>query len=314
MITVAGFNTAIDRRIDIDTLQPGCVQRALSAQVRPGGKGLHVAQTATALGEPARLVGLSDETHDNLLREHLHARGVRWHGIRSPHPLRQCLAIHEADGRTTEILEAGAKLGASTCQALLAALAPLIDSSRVLVLSGSLPCGSDAETYARLVRQATACGVPCLLDASGDALRHGVDAKPWLVKPNADEASALWGNPVHDIDTATACARWLHARGVACAVITLGADGAVGFDGKHAWHASLTVENVRNSVGSGDCFMAALAVAAVRGQGLDEALRWATACGAANAQDKETGYACKDRVEALYARVQVKPLGNATYP
>lgn len=310
MITVAGFNTAIDRRIDIDTLQPGSVQRALSAHVVPGGKGLHVAQTATALGEPARLVGLSDEAHAHLLREHLHTRGVDWRGIRSPHDLRQCLAIHEADGRVTEILESGAELDVSVREALLSELASLIDGSHALVLSGSLPRGFDAETYARLIRQAAACNMPCLLDASGEALSHGVDAKPWLVKPNADEAAALWGKPVQTIDDALACARWLYARGIARAVVTLGADGAVGFDGRQAWHACLAVTNVRNSVGSGDCFMAGLAVSAVRGRGLDETLRWATACGAANAQDEETGHVRKDRVDDLYAKVQVRQLGN----
>lgn len=314
MIVVAGFNTAMDRRIDIDTLQPGSVQRALSAQALPGGKGLHVAQTAAALGEPTRLVGLSDATHDELLREHLHARGVHWHGIRASQTLRQCLAIHESDGRTTEILEPGAKLDAPLRQALLATLTSWIESSQAVVLSGSLPRGFDTDTYAHLIRQAAACGVPCLLDASGEALRRGIDAKPWLVKPNAEEAAALWGQPVHDIDTAAACARWLHARGVARAVVTLGADGAVGFDGKHAWHVSLSVDNVRNSVGSGDCFMAGLAVSTVRGHGLDEALRWATACGAANAQDEETGYVRKDRVDDLYARVQARQLGNGTCP
>lgn len=314
MITVAGFNTAIDRRIDVDTLQPGCVRRALAVHVEPGGKGLHVAQTATALGEPARLVGLSDEAHARLLREHLQARGVDWHGIRSPHDLRQCLAIHEVDGRVTEVLESGAELDMSVREALLSELASLIDGSHALVLSGSLPRGFDDETYAHLIRQAAACGVPCLLDASGDALRHGVDAGPWLVKPNADEAAALWGRPVQTIDHAAACVRWLHACGVTRAVVTLGADGAVGFDGEHAWHASLAVENVRNSVGSGDCFMAGLAVSAVRGHGLDEALRWATACGAANAQDEETGHVRKDRVEDLYAKVRVKQLGSGACP
>ncbi|HEX7341349.1 MAG TPA: 1-phosphofructokinase family hexose kinase [Rhodanobacteraceae bacterium] len=308
MITVAGFNTAIDRRIDLDALRPGTVQRAVRAQALPGGKGLHVAQTVAVLGEPVRLVGLVDTAHAPLLRDHLRARNVKWHDLHTPHALRQCLAIHEADGQVTEILESGAELDAPLQQALLAATQALIDSSKVLVLSGSLPKGFDADAYARLVHEAAIRGVPCLLDASGDALRYGVDACPWLVKPNVDEASDLWGRPVTDVASAAACARWLQGRGMVRVVITLGADGAVGFDGKQAWHAALRVEQVRNTVGSGDCFMAGLAVSTARGLPLEDALRCAVACGAANAQGQEPGYVRKDQVDDLYAHVQMRRL------
>lgn len=310
MITVAGFNTAVDRRLDIDTLQPGAVQRAVSASAVPGGKGLHVAQTVVALGEPASLVGLGDAAHDDLLRSHLQVRGVAWHGIRVSQDLRQCLAIHETSGRVTEILEPGPELSASVGRELLAGVEALLEDAQVLVLSGSLPPGLGAGTYARLIRKAKARDVPCLLDASGDALCRGIEAGPWLVKPNADEASALWGKPVQGIDDAVACARWLHARGLAQVVITLGGQGAVGFDGDNAWHAQLSAGEVRNSVGSGDCFMAGLAVSIARGQSLGAAMRCATACGTANAQNEETGFASREQVDALFPQVRIRPVDN----
>ena len=308
MISVVGFNTAIDRRVDVDTLRPGQVQRAVSVRSRPGGKGLHVAETVAALGEPVRLVGLADTEHATQLHNRLGAHGVGWLPVSTTHPLRQCLAIHEADGRVTEVLESGGTLAPAVCEALLDAARAAIEGSDVVVFTGSLPHGIQPVAYAQLIRDASARGVRCLLDASGDVLRTGVGAKPWLVKPNADEAALLIGRPVHGLDDAADCARWLYRNGVARCVVTLGARGAVGFDGAALWHATSGTVEVRSSVGSGDCFLAGLAVAAVRGEPIEDALRQAVACGAANAENTEDGVAPPERVAAWLKRTTLAPL------
>ena len=310
MITVVGFNTAIDHRIDLEALHPGAVQRAISAQSRPGGKGLHVAQTIVALGEQACLIGLSDNAHGDQLRDHMRVRGVEWQPVRGAHPLRQCLAIHEAGGQVTEILEPGATLDSAVRDALLAAVRSAIDRSSVLVCTGSLPPGFAPDTYAVLVHEARARGVRCLLDASADALREGVRAKPWLVKPNADEAASLLGRPVRGVNDAIECARQLYRDGVACAVVTLGGMGAIGFDGETLWHATSAPAKVRDGVGSGDCFLAGLAVGVARSQPLEVSLRRAAACGAANAENSEPGYAAPESVSKWLPCVAVDVLST----
>lgn len=308
MISVVGFNTAIDRRVDVDTLRPGQVQRAVSVRSRPGGKGLHVAETVAALGEPVRLVGLTDTEHATQLHNRLGAHGVGWLPVATTHALRQCLAIHEADGRVTEVLESGGTLAPAVCDALLDAARVAIEGSDVAVFTGSLPHGIQSLAYAQLIRDASARGVRCLLDASGDVLRTAVGAKPWLVKPNADEAAWLIGRPVRGLDDAADCARWLHRNGVARSVVTLGALGAVGFDGAALWRVTSGTVEVRSSVGSGDCFLAGLAVAAVRGEPIEDALRQAVACGAANAENTEDGVAPPERVVAWLRRTTLAPL------
>jgi fructose-1-phosphate kinase PfkB-like protein len=79
----------------------------------------------------------------------------------------------------------------------------------------------------------------------------------------------------------------------------------VGMDESGAWHAAVELEQVRNTVGSGDCFLAGMAVAIARGEPLREALRLAVACGAANAMDVETGYVRPHQVEALLGQVRL---------
>jgi len=306
MITVAGFNTAIDHLMQVDALHLGEVNRTVHEQILPGGKGLHVAQTIAALGEPVRLIGLIDAAHRDLVVRRMGERGVLFQGIEIDAPLRHCVALQDADGQVTEVLGQGPQLGEGERMALQNVFRLALAESELAVLSGSLPRGLAADTYAELARQVRAAGKRCLVDASGEVLRQAAAAQPFLLKPNREEAEALLGRAIGDLDAAVTALRELAARGVAVPVLSLGALGAVGMDESGTWHAAVEPEQVRNTVGSGDCFLAGMAVAIRRGERLPEALRLAVACGAANAAEVETGYARPDRVEALLGRVRVR--------
>lgn len=306
MIAVAGFNTAIDHLMQVATLAVGAVNRASGEQVLPGGKGLHVAQTIAVLGEPVQLVGLIDAAHRNLTARRMSERGVLFHGVEIDVPLRHCIALQDGAGRITEVLGQGPQLGVRDREALSRAFRLALDDSDLVVMSGSLPRGLPADTYAAMARQAHEAGRRCLVDASGAVLRHAIGAHPLLVKPNRDEAAAWFGRPIDDLDAAAAAVRALAAAGVAMPVLSLGDHGALGMADGRLWHATVALETVRNTVGSGDCFMAGMAVALARGQALPDALRLAVACGAANAMEVETGYVRPDQVEHLVGRVRVQ--------
>jgi len=303
---VVGINTAIDHLMRVDALHLGEVNRTVHEQVLPGGKGLHVAQTIAALGESVQLIGLIDAAHRNLTARRMSERGVLFHGVEIDAPLRHCIALQDADGRITEVLGQGPQLGERDRAALQRAFRLALAESELVILSGSLPRGLTTDTYAELAQQVHAAGKRCLVDASGEVLRQAVAAQPFLLKPNRDEAEALFGRSVGDLAAAVTALHELAARGVAMPVLSLGAQGALGMDDSGVWHAAVELEQVRNTVGSGDCFLAGMAVAIRRREPLREALRLAVACGAANAMDVETGYVRPDQVEALLGRVRVR--------
>lgn len=306
MITVAGFNTAIDHLMRVEALRVGEVNRASDEQICPGGKGLHVAQTIAALGEPVQLIGLVDAAHRNLIARRMSERGVLFHGVEVTGSLRHCIALQDAQGRITEVLGQGPQLAERDRAALLRAFRLGIEDSALVILSGSLPGGFGADTYALLAAQAREAGRRCLVDASGEVLRHAMQPRPFLLKPNRDEAATLLGRPLENLDAAVAAVRELFSRGVEMPVLTLGVLGAIGMDTSGIWHAAIELEQVRNAVGSGDCFLAGMAVGIERGEPLQEALRLAVACGAANAMEFETGYASRAQVDALLGRVRVQ--------
>ena len=91
-------------------------------------------------------------------------------------------------------------------------------------------------------------------------------------------------------------------------VVTLGVLGAVAADASGIWHAAIELAQVRNTVGSGDCLLAGMAVGMARSMNLEETLRLGVACGAANAQGEETGFVERRAVEALLSQVRVHRL------
>jgi len=310
MITVAGFNTALDKLVDVDVLRPGAMQRTSGIRVSFGGKGLHVAQTIASLGERVRLVGLVDATTGPAIAALMRERCVEFHGIEIPGTIRTCLAIRERDGRITELLEPGPELDAATRDEMLATFRGLALESDLAVMSGTLPPGCDDAAYADFVRDLQGAGVPCFVDASGGTLRLAIEARPFLVKPNRDEAAALIGRPIADIGDAATAAQMLLARGVAMPIVSLGADGVVAAYGSELLHANVPVERVVSTVGSGDCLVAGLAVSLLRGHSLEAMLRLGAACGAANAS-AGLGYAKRADVEALSSGAHITAIAPA---
>ena len=61
------------------------------------------------------------------------------------------------------------------------------------VLSGSLPKCCSVDFYAKAVKAFKAAGAFVVLDASGEAMKRALAAKPDLIKPNAEECEDLIG-------------------------------------------------------------------------------------------------------------------------
>jgi 1-phosphofructokinase family hexose kinase len=304
VITVGGFNTSVDKALDVDELRAGGVHRVRRMQAWPGGKGLHVAVTAAALGEPVRLVGLIDAAHRREFEDLLGARGVEFQGVETRGALRTCLALRDQGGaRITEILEPGPEIEAATRDELFAQFLRSSESSQLALLSGSAPPGFGEGAYGDLVGRLRAGGVRCLVDASGGLLRGAVAARPFLIKPNREEAEALTGGTIDGVPAAAEVARTLGQGGIAMVVVSLGAEGAVAaFEGRVA-HATVSVSGALHPVGSGDCLLGGMAVGLARGQGWQDVLRLGVACGAANTLSVETGWVRREDVDALLPRV-----------
>jgi ribokinase len=272
---------------------PGETVLGSAAAIAPGGKGANQAVAAARLGAEVRMAGCTgDDDFGRTARSALEADGVDARGVRAvPGPTGVALITVDPAGENVIVVAPGANALAGEAE-VAAALAVGAD---MLVLSAEIPVAvlTAALAGARSGPGAgagRATGVTCLLnlapvppDPEG-LLAGGVD---WLVV-NQTEAAAVLGRPVDGLDGAAAAAGDLHGLGAGHAVVTAGPQGAA--LGDAAGVQAVPAPSVRSvdSVGAGDAFVAALAVAIAAGVPHGEALRAACAAGATAATRRGT--------------------------
>ena len=145
----------------------------------------------------------------------------------------------------------------------------------VAILSGSLPPAAGKDFYARAVKQFKSLGWNVVLDASGEAMRLGLESGPDLIKPNAEECEPLVGFVPKTPDDFKRATEMLRAK-AAHVVISDGGAGAW-FDGEFV--AAPKVDVV-DTTAAGDTLLAEYCFRFYSGE-TSEAGRWAVAAGSA---------------------------------
>ncbi|OGO59319.1 MAG: hypothetical protein A2V85_09025 [Chloroflexi bacterium RBG_16_72_14] len=308
------LNAAIDKTAAVERLVPGAIHRPRILSVVPGGKAVNAIRAGRQLGLAGEVVAVLGGHAGRWYREALAARGIALHAVEVEDETRTCLSVlDESTGSLTEFYEAGVRLAAADWPRVEAGLRNALDTDpggALTVLAGSLPPGAPVDAYGRLAAIAAARGARAVVDIDGEALAAALAARPWLVKVNAAEAASVTGVAAGDRDAAVRAGRALVAMGATNAIVTRGIEGAVAVTADGAWSVGGVPPEARGpfSVGSGDAFLAGLAVAIARGEALPDAMRTGVAAGSANARMPGQGELDPAEVERVRATVEVARL------
>jgi 1-phosphofructokinase family hexose kinase len=281
------------------------VLRASTSRVDFGGKGFNVSRMLEALGTTSVALGFAGGRTGDALREGLEALGIATDFVTIAGETRTNISILPHDhARYIKVNEAGPIIAPAEQAALVARVRELARPGDWWVLAGSLPPGVNPSIYADLIDIIQTASAHVLLDSSGLPLRHGCAARPFLIKPNAAEASQLTGRPVNSPAEALAAAPAL--EGVSHVVISLGSAGALWATAERGWLATPPQIHERNPIGAGDSLVGGLVWALSQGWSPADALRWAVACGAATASCDGTAVGTREDVARLAEQVIVR--------
>jgi len=308
MILTATPNPAIDYTIRVDAVRLAQRHAYRAPQLDPSGKGINVSRMVRRLGEPTFATGFVAGEIGAFLDRTLGEEGVAREFVRVEGQTRISVTILTDDEGATHFHGPGPQVGPPD----LARLRELVDrrlpGARAFVLSGSLPPGMPPEACRDLIASARSRNVLSVLDADGDPLRCGLEARPSLVKPNRGEAERFLGRPLPGLTDVARAARELVERGAETAVISLGGEGAVCAHAGRVWHFAGPRVPAARAVGAGDSLVAGLVIALLRGQSPPEALRLSAAAAAATALTPGTGLGSAEDVRRLIPEVTVTPL------
>lgn len=302
------LNPALDVTVRVSHLVPGEVNRSQSSVTHAAGKGVNVAQVLADLGHTLTVSGFLGEDNLHAFEALFELRGFADAFIRVPGETRSNIKLAEDDGRVTDLNGPGPLVSELAQQALLDKLDQIGASHDAVVVAGSLPRGVSAQWLRELVLRLKAMGLKVVFDSSGEALKEGLSAGPWLIKPNTEELSDALGCDVSDLAAQVGAATQLLAKGIEHVVISDGAQGVNWFSRRAALHAQPPKVRVASTVGAGDSLLAGMLHGLISGHSPEQTLCTATAIAAMAVT--QIGFGISDAVQlaTLESDVRVRPL------
>jgi ribokinase len=257
--------------------RPGETVIGTGFETTPGGKGANQAVAAARLGYPVEMIGaVGEDVFSQALIDNLAHAGVGTAAVArvtGPSGVAPILLADSGQNSIVVIPGANGKID----RAAIDAHAGLIRSAGMVLCQLEIPIDTLSYTLAFC---ATA-GVPVMLDpAPAAALPDAVFTQCAWFTPNETEAAFYVGRETNVDAKIEDSAKCLLDKGLRGIVLKRGADGAyVASEGRTGWIPAFKVQAI-DTVGAGDCFNGAFAVALLEGRDPWTAARFASAAAA----------------------------------
>lgn len=309
MIYTITLNPSIDQHITVDKLVKDDAIRAKHITRDPGAKGINVSRVVKELGGQTKAFAIIGGCAGYMMRDLLDRDRIDFSVIEIIGETRINVIITDLSDRTqTRISMPGPSVNADNLDGFI----KIMDEARLepsfWVLGGSLPPGAPKDTYRRIIKHLKEKEQKCVLDADGEALRLGIEASPFLIKPNEYELERLVNRPIKSDDDIIEISRELCSSGIEIVVVSLGARGAVVVTKKEALRLESPEVEVRSKVGAGDSLIGGLLVSLEKGLSLKEAARYAVAAGTAAVITEGTELCLRGDVERIVDSIKVNSL------
>ena len=299
MIYTVTFNPAIDYVVKIPFLDTGTVNRSAAENIYFGGKGINVSLILSQLGIPSTALGFTAGFTGKAIEEGVSKAGVKTDFVRLEKGFSRINVKIKSDNET-ELNGQGPDISDKAIKMLYEKLDTLKDGD-MLILGGSIPSSLPSDIYENILHHLSAKKIMTAVDASGKLLLNTLKYKPFLVKPNKNELSEIFGADIFEKEDVIKYGKKLKAMGAVNVLVSLAGDGAVFIDEYENIHIQSACEgSVKNSVGAGDSMLAGF-IAGYLKNGYEYALKLGTAAGAATAFSDGLGE--KEEIYRLLATV-----------
>ena len=308
MILTVTLNPAIDKTYTAGELIAGHVNRMRTVMSIAGGKGINVTKVLRQYDYPVCATGFLGGYAGTFIEDYLKGEDVICKFVKVDGETRSNMNILADNGYVTEILEPGPEVNEEKLQYFLIQYEALLAKCELVVLSGSIARGLPDDIYALLIEKAKSRGIRVILDTSGEALRKGIDAKPYMIKPNQKELEYIIGHKLVNREAVKEAAVFIHKKGIENVVVSMGKKGLLSVSGGKAFFAPAAKVTALNTVGCGDSVVAAYAMSFLRNEDDEQALIQAATISAANATTLVSADIPKETARELSERLQAEEL------
>lgn len=266
----------------LSALEPGEVHRATQTTRIPGGPAVGIAQAARNLGHHAEIGGIVGKVNGRFVQRKLEQQGWTGHYLWCDGENPSTLLIAEAGGRSTVISEQHMIVGPEQVTELAALVASLRGQFDWVSLSGILPPGAPAASYAAICEAVRAAKLA--LDVQGSALNDLAHQSADVLCLNLPDAAGILGRTISSVADAHAACLELQQWGNRIVVINVDEQSTIGCDAGQGWSMTKNLDTALER----DVMFGTLLAALMHGQPLLSALHQGVAAGCAPGETFET--------------------------
>lgn len=308
MIYTITFNPAIDLVYQLDNqLQPGELNRSQSEQVVAGGKGINISVLLHKLGIKSTATGFVGGFTGQYIINVLENQQIPTHFISVDGITRINAKIN--DNEMTEVNGSGPAITPDNMQSLLTYLNTHLTDADTIFLAGNKGNGMSADDYIAVSKLANRNGAKLIIDSNTDLLTSCLTHQPFMVKPNKDELSDIFGVEIKTDHDVIHYAKELQQMGARNVLVSMGGEGSLLLTvNNEVYKASVPEGEVINPTGAGDSMLAGFMAKYIETEDYQTSLQLAAACGSATAFS--TGIASRSLINSLIDQIKITKKGD----
>lgn len=285
MILTITLNPSLDRVIWVDKLQKDDSIRIQQEKHYAGGKGIDASRVIKTLGGDTVATGFLGSFNGLHLEGLLLNEGVTCDFVKIKGETRSNVIIFDSEDNGHIALNSkGPEITAYDLAILFEKINNLKEKPSMVIMGGSIPKGLNASLYAQIIHVFREQGIKVALDADNEALKQGLKAHPYMIKPNEHELARLIGREVNTREELIEAAKDLMSEyKLEVIMISRGSKGLIIMNKDEAYELAPPKIKANSTIGSGDSTLAAFLLGQEQGKPLLESGQMGVAAGAATA-------------------------------
>lgn len=306
-ITTLTLNPAFDLHCYAENFKPHQENFFEITAADAGGKGINVSRALKENGVESTAVTVVGRENGAEFLGRLAAEGLSVKAVEVEGRIRENITLHEKQKPETRISFAGFSMPKGALAEVKAAVGAL-SGEDVLVLAGSAPAGITEQDLVSFLLAQKAEGAALVIDSRSVSLSALASLRPYLIKPNKDEAASALGIELYSLADAKKAALALQGQGIENVLLSLGGEGALLACAAGTWYAKAPRITPVSTVGAGDSTLAGFLSAKRDSLSQAECLQRAVAFGSAACLAQGTKPPAPKDVAELLSKIKVEKL------
>lgn len=301
MIYSVTLNPSIDFIVRVENFQEGETNRAFEDGFYAGGKGIMVSKLLKNIRTDCVNLGFLGGFTGKFIENNLDNLKIKHDFVEVKENTRINVKLKSKD--ETEINCKGPLISKEEVEKFLNKIRN-IKSDDFIILSGSVPESLGKDFYTTIIEILNKNKVRFTLDSSGEAFVRSLEYRPLLIKPNKDEISEFAGRKLDNVKEIVEYVRKELLDKTEHTIVSMGGEGALYIAKDYCLYAKALKGNLINSVGAGDSVVAGFVDKILKGEKVEEAFKFAVACGTATAFSEDIGEL--DYIEELKSKLIIE--------